>query len=193
MTLRFLLAGACAIALSGCVSFGPKAPKALITLSASAAVETGGARVSDGTGTVTILTPTVPAAIASVRVPVYDGAVNLSYVSDVAWNEAPARLMQRMISETIAAKTQRVVLDPRQFTSDPGLRLSGQLQKFGIDPARMEAVAVFDAQLSRVPGKVETRRFEARSSVTAIDATSVGAPMNAVANDLAAQIAAWIG
>jgi cholesterol transport system auxiliary component len=156
-------------------------------------VETGGGRVSDGTGTVTILTPTVPAAIASVRVPVYDGAVNLSYVSDVAWNEAPARLMQRMISETIAAKTQRVVLDPRQFTSDPGLRLSGQLQKFGIDPARMEAVAVFDAQLSRVPGKVETRRFEARSSVTAIDATSVGAPMNAVANDLAAQIAAWIG
>lgn len=193
MMQRLILTSVAALALSGCVSFGGKPAKTLITLSTTAPVPVDSARVTDGTSTVTVLTPGAPAAIASVRVPVYSGATNLSYIVDVAWNEAPARLMQRVIAETIVAKTRRVVLDPRQYVSDPGMRMSGTLQRFGVDPARMEAVAVFDAQLARAPGQVETRRFEARVPVTAIDAPSVGGPLNAAANDLATQIAAWIG
>jgi cholesterol transport system auxiliary component len=84
------------------------------------------------------------------------------------------------------------VLDPRQFGANPALRLSGQVQRFGIDPVAMQAVITFDAQLSRDAGKVETRRFEARAPIAAIDAPQAGTALNRAANDLAAQVAEWV-
>jgi hypothetical protein len=47
--------------------------------------------------------------------------------------EMPSELFARLVSETIAATTGRVVLDPKQFTFDPGQRLTGTLQRFGLD------------------------------------------------------------
>lgn len=181
------------VLLAGCISFGPKAPKALLTLTATSPVPANAVRTATATNTILVLTPTAPVAIATARIPVYDGASNLSYVKDAAWNEAPARAMQRLISETVTARTAKIVLDPRQFSAGAAMKLSGQLQRFGIEPGSMQVVAVFDAQLSRSADAIETRRFEVRAPLTAIDGPNAGAALNRAANDLATQIAAWVG
>ena len=178
--------------LGGCVSFGPKAPKLLLTLSATTTVVAGASRTAGPGETITVLTPVTPAAIATTRIPVYDGASELSYVKDAAWNEAPARLFQRLLSETVAQKTGKIVLDFRQSTLDPGTRLSGQLQRFGVDPATSEAVVVYDGILSRSGGGIETRRFEARAPLAVIEGRAAGAALNQAANTAAAQIAEWV-
>ncbi len=180
------------LALGGCVSFGGKAPKTLLTLTSAATVPAAVARQATDDNTVLILTPTANAAVATIRIPVYDGASSLSYVADGAWNELPARALQRLLSETVTARTPNVVLDPRQFGTGAAMRLSGQLQRFGVDPGAMQAVVVFDAQLSRAAGKVEVRRFEARSPIGKIDASQSGAALNRAANDLAVQVADWV-
>jgi cholesterol transport system auxiliary component len=84
-------------------------------------------------------------------------------------------------------------LDPRQYSFDPGTRLTGQLQSFGLDSGRMEVVAVFDAALARKADSVETRRFEARVPVAAADAASVAPALNQAANQIAAEVARWVG
>ena len=188
----FVIAVAALLPLGGCVSFGGKAPKMLMTLTTSAAVPTGSVRQASDDNTVLILTPTATAAVSTVRIPVYDGATMLSYVAEGAWNEPPARAIQRLLSETVTARTAKIVLDPRQFGASPAMRLSGQLQQFGIDPGAMQAVVVFDAQLSREAGKVETRRFVAKSPLGKIDAPQSGAALNRAANDVAAQVADWV-
>lgn len=179
--------------LSGCISFGPKPPKALLTLTTSSPVAANAVRTASADNTILVLTPTAPVSIATTRIPVYDGATNLSYVADSAWNEAPARALQRLLSETITARTAKVVLDPRQFSTGAAMKLSGQLQRFGVDPSAMQVVVVFDAQLSRNADTVETRRFEARAPLSEIEGHAAGAALNAAANDLAAQVAAWVG
>jgi cholesterol transport system auxiliary component len=105
----------------------------------------------------------------------------------------PANLFARLVSETVAATTGRVVLDPSQFTFDPGQRLTGTLQRFGLDAPRLEVVAVYDAVLARQGGGITTRRFEARIPVAAADAASVAPALNQAANQLATEVAAWVG
>ncbi len=178
--------------LGGCVSFGPKPAKTLLTLTASTPAVAGTSRTSAPGNTIIILTPTAPAAIGTLRIPVYDGPATLAYVRDAAWNEAPARLFQRILSETVTVRTSLLVLDPRQFGTDPGIRLSGQLQQFGVDPGAMQAVVVFDAQVTRTPGHVEQRRFEARAPLAAVEGNAVGVALNHAANDVAGQIAEWV-
>jgi cholesterol transport system auxiliary component len=128
------------------------------------------------------------------RVAVAESPVAISYVKDAAWVEPPARLFQRLLAETIAAKTGKVVVDPRQLNAAAGAQLTGILQSFGLDAQKQQAVVIYDASISRDLGKkVETRRFEARISVGEIDAVSIGAPLNQAANKVAADVAAWIG
>src|SRR3546814_5391887 len=47
-----------------------------------------------------------------------------SYVADTQWVDRPGRLFQRLLSETIAANTGRVVLNPDQFSGEPSTRRS---------------------------------------------------------------------
>lgn len=192
MIRRFILVSACALALAGCVSFGAKPPKALITLTPATTVTVATTRTAAPGQTVTILYPAAPAAIATTRIPVYAGTGPLTYVADVAWNDTPVRLFQRLLSETVAAKTGKIVLDLRQYTLDPGLRVSGQLMNFGIDAQRNEAVVTFDAVIAREGGGVDSRRFESRVPVSTIDAQSIGGPLNQAANTVAAEVAAWL-
>ncbi len=179
--------------LGGCISFGPKPPKALLTLTPATTVVAGATRSAAAGEVITITYPGAPAAISTLRVPVYSGATELSYLKDVAWNDTPSKLFQRLMSETVAAKTGRIVLDLRQSTLDPGLRLAGNLQRFGIDPGAMQAIVVYDGILLRGKGApIETRRFEGRAPLSAIEPGEVGRAMNAAANDAAAQVAEWV-
>jgi cholesterol transport system auxiliary component len=56
----------------------------------------------------------------------------------------------------------------------------------------MEAVVVYDAALARGEG-VQTRRFVARAPLAVVDAPSAAAALNLAANQVAADVAAWIG
>ncbi len=190
--LTLTLAASLAATLPGCVSFGAKPAKTLITLTPATTVTVDTTRTAAPGETIMILTPTAPAAIATLRVPVYDGPRPLSYVAGVAWNEPPVRLFQRLLSETVAAKTGKIVVDLRQAALDTGVRFSGQLQNFGIDATRREAVVTYDVIVTRKGGAIETRRFESRVAVGKIDALNVGEPLNQAANNVAAQVAAWI-
>jgi cholesterol transport system auxiliary component len=183
---------AAALALSGCLSFGPKVPPVLMRLTSDAQINAS-SRTAPAGEAITVVVPTAPAELNTPRVPVRTGATQVAYVKDAQWVEVPTILFARLVSETIAAKTGRVVLDPRQFTFDPGQRLTGTLQTFGLDADRMEAVLVYDAAVSRGKDSVETRRFEARVPVAALDAASAPAALNQAANQVAAEVAAWIG
>ncbi|WP_368039497.1 ABC-type transport auxiliary lipoprotein family protein [Sphingomonas sp. ID1715] len=178
-------------ALSGCISFGEKPPERLLRLTATQSVAPGtGQSVSPGEA-ITVIPPTVPAELASNRVPVRSGSTEVAYVKKAQWVEPPSRLFARLLSEVIAARTGRPVLSGRQFVMDPGVRVTGQLQAFGIDEASQSAVVTFDAAVARGTA-IQTRRFEARVPVSAIEAAPVGAALNQAANQVAAEVADWL-
>ncbi len=177
--------------LAGCVSFGGKPAKQLLTLNSTQKIAAGVTRTAAIGQTITILLPSAPAAIAAPRVPVYRAGTAIAYVKDAAWVDSPARLFQRLLSETVAAQTGRIVLDLRQYTTDPGLRVQGSLQMFGIDEDTSEAVVTYDAVILRDKA-LESRRFEARVRIAVIDAETVGPALNEAANKVATDVAAWI-
>jgi cholesterol transport system auxiliary component len=182
---------AAALLLTGC-GFGPKVPPVLLRLSADAAPSAAG-RTAPTSQAITVVPPSVSQELRTPRVPVRTGATQVAYLKDAQWVEAPSSLFARLLSDTIAARTGRVVLDPKQFTFDPGQRLTGTLSSFGLQSDTMEAVVIYDAALARGADAVETRRFEARVAVTALDAASAPEALNRAANQVAAEVAAWVG
>jgi len=191
--IRPLIGLAAAFALTGCFSFGGKVPETLLRLTPSTAVAANTGRTAAASEAITVVEPTVPQELRTPRVPVRTGGIAVAYVKDAQWVENPSALFGRLVSETITATTGRVTLDPRQFTFDPGLRLTGQLQSFGMDADTREAVVVYDAALARGENSVTTRRFEARVPVAEISAEAVGPALNQAANQVAAEVAAWLG
>lgn len=197
------LALALPLILGGCIRFGAEPPPSLLTLTPEASVAVGETANSATARTVTIAAPNVPQELAVARVPVRSGETNLAYLKDAHWVEPPGRLFARLLSDTVAARTGRVVLSLRQSLSDPGARLGGELRAFGIDALTQEAVVTFDATLARdrpadasgarAPQTFERRRFEARVPVAAIDAASAGTALNRAANQVAGQVADWVG
>jgi cholesterol transport system auxiliary component len=181
--------------LAGCISFGPKAPKIpFLTLESAESVPVGQTQSSAGAATMTVLFPTVPHELATVRVPVHSGDTAVAYVADAQWVEAPPRLFARLVGDTIAARTGRIVLSYRQSQLDPGATLSGELRRFGVDGDTNEAVVQFDAVLVRGAGAAfEKRRFEARVPVTQVRSAEVGVALNTAANQVAAQVSDWVG
>ncbi|HWU96555.1 MAG TPA: ABC transporter, partial [Sphingomonas sp.] len=82
-----------------------------------------------------------------------------------------------------------------QSQVDPGATLSGELRSFGVDADTNEAVVVFDALLVQGgdPGKFQKRRFEARAPLPAVKPDLVAAALNTAANQVAVDVADWIG
>lgn len=192
-SLRTIACLSAALILSGCIRFGSEPPASLMTLTSEAMLPAGDGRKLVEGDAITVLPPRVPAALASNRIPVQMDATNIAYVKEAQWVESPGRLFRSLLSETIAAKTGRPVLDPRQYSMDPGIRISGLLHSFGIDAVRNEAVVIYDA--TRVVSgseNAETRRFEARVPVGQIEAGPVGMALNRAANQVAEQVATWI-
>ena len=180
--------------LSACISFGAKPPPSLLTLTSAQAVPTGQTQSSATAATITIAVPTFSQALATTRVPVQSSDTSLAYVQNAQWVELPARLFARLMADTVSAKTGRVVLSTAQSFSDPGARLSGELRSFGMDATTSEAVVTFDASLIRSTGTVvEKRRFETRVPVAVIEAGAVGVGINQAANQVASDVADWVG
>ena len=192
-----------ALSLGGCIKFGAEPPPSLLKLEADAAMPTGQTVSSATTRSIIIAVPTVPQELAVTRVPVRSGDTAVAYLKDAQWVEAPNRMFARLLGDTIAVRTGRVVLGLRQSLSDPGARLSGELRQFGIDADSNEAVVIYDATLVRDrPAAAdgvrpaltfEKRRFEARIALAEIAPAAAGSALNDAANRVASDVADWVG
>lgn len=192
MRLKLLAAIAPLLALGACFG-GASVPAQLLTLT-SAEMRPAATPRSAGAGeAITVAVPGVPQALRTTRIPVYVNETQIQYLEDAAWVEQPGALFARVLGETIAARTGRVVLDPSQYSHDPGTRLTGTLVKFGLDPAQMQVVIVYDAAVARGATGVTTNRFEARVAVAEATPAAVAPALNQAANQLAGEVAAWVG
>ena len=199
MSLHRTSAGALALsmALSACsvggLLGGGKPPTTLVTLTPEAVAPAQIARTVAAGQAVTITVPTAGKELTAVRVPVQVTPTDVQYVANLTLVDIPARLFQSLLAETVRRTTNRVVLDPSQTTLDPGLTVTGELQRFGYDAATGQVVVQYDGSLSAAGGnRVETRRFTASAPADGTSAT-VGPALNRAANQVAQQVAQWIG
>jgi cholesterol transport system auxiliary component len=195
--LRLAVPAALAFALGACsissLLGGGKAPPYLLTLTSQAPATGEFTRSAAPGQAVTIATPIIPKELRTIRIPVHVTPTAIEYVTDVQWADTPDKLFQDLVAETVRRTTNRVVLDHDQALLDPGLVVSGQLSRFGYDDSEAAVVVRYDAALSTAGGtRVETRRFEAKVPATP-DATGIGPALNTAANQVAMDIAKWIG
>jgi cholesterol transport system auxiliary component len=185
------LLGGCS--LGGLLGGGAKPPTTLVTLTPEAAEPAQMARNAAAGQSVTISTPTAPRELMVVRVPVHITPTDVQYVTNLQLIDTPDRLFQKLLAETVRRTTSRVVLDPGQTSLDPGVTVTGELQRFGYDASTRQVVVTYDAALSSAGGNsVRTRRFTATAPSDAT-APSVGPALNRAANQVALDVARWIG
>ena len=193
--LRVSAIAAAALALGGCALLGggPKPPPWLLTLAPTAPPPASMVRSANAGEAVTIEVPVIPKELRSLRVPAQSGETAIAYIEDLQWVDTPDRLFQDLLQETLLRTTNRVVIDPKQARLDPGLVVSGQLSSFGYEAGAGSVLVRYDAALSAAGGtRVETRRFEARAPADGTAAT-VGPALNQAANQVAMDVARWIG
>ena len=195
--LRLALSLAAATALAGCslgslLGGGGKAPPTLLRLTPEAAPVAIQRSASAGEA-VTVAVPIVAKELRTTRIPAQVSAYDVQYLTNPQWVDTPDRLFKDLLAETIRRRTSRVVLDPKLTGLDPGILINGELNRFGYDAATSSVIVQFDAARSTVGGtRVETRRFEA-SVPSTDDATSISAAINRAANQVALDVAAWVG
>jgi len=200
MTLlsRTVIPIALAAALGGCslggmLGGGSKAPTTLLDLTPQAAEPAAMNRTVNAGQAVTIAVPLMARELRTVRVPVQLTPTDIQYVANAQWVDTPDHLFQALVAETVRRTTNRVVLDPGQAALDPGLLVTGELRRFDYDAASGQVIVQYDGSLSAAGGgRVETRRFTATAPSDG-SAGSVGPALNAAANQVATEIASWIG
>lgn len=190
MKLRLLSAAGAALLISGC---GGSAPAEHLTLTPSAVRGPSAPRAAEQGQVITVTVPAVPQALRYKRIPVYVSPTTIQYIEDAQWVEGPNELFRHLLSETISARTRLTVIDPAIYTQVQGLVLGGQLLRFGLDPSAMEVVAEFEATLARPESAVVTNRFQVRVPVAEATPAAVAPALNDAANQLAEQVAAWVG
>ena len=182
-----------AMVLAGCVSLGSEPPASLLNLTPSQSAPAGSSASASRDEALAIYEPEVPAKIDVLRVPVQVSSTEIAYLKDAVWVEKPARLFRRLLAETVRVRTNRLVLD----ADDPGLsaqsRLRGVLREFGYDSSTSSVIVRYDAIRRSPDGTMETQRFEAVEEGVVAKAGPVGVALNQAANDVAAQVADWVG
>lgn len=193
-TIPALAALAACATLSGCLSFGASVPDSLMTLSTAAAPAPAGTVLSGRmTSALIVLVPAVPQKLRTPRIPVQASDTSIAYLAKAQWVEPPSRLFQRLLSETISAGGDRVVLNESELVTGPGELLSGELVEFGVDSRTNQAIVVYQAARVQQDGSViMQQRFEAREPVAEITPADVGPALNRAANRVAADVAAWL-
>lgn len=192
--MRFILGGAAALLLAGCVGLGGgKVPPSLFTLTAAQAAPAGATASGTRSEALMVMEPETDRRLAVLRVPVQVDDAQVAYLQNAQWVERPARLFRALLAETLRAKTGRLVLEDDQAATTPGVRLSGRLLDMGYDARSMAVVVRFDAIRTGAAGEVTTKRFEAEVSGIAAKPEAVGPALNKAANDVAAQVTEWMG
>ena len=182
-----------ALALAGCVSFGPDLPDQLYTLTPTTTAPAGSAASGNPAAGLAVLEPLAVQRLTVTRVPVMIDEASVAYLQDAIWVERPARLFQRLLAETIRAQSNRLVLSDDDLQYAAETKLSGRLIDMGYDVPTSSAVVRYDAVLQLPDGQVLTRRFESAVPGIAAEASVVGPALNQAANQVAAEVAAWVG
>ena len=177
--------------LGGCISFGPKVPPTLFDLTADAAAPAGAGQSGTLARALVVEVPETALELNVTRVPVQIDDANLAYLKKAAWVERPARLFQRLLAETIRARG-RLVLDVAAGSGNSEV-LSGRLLDMGYDARTGSAVVRYDAVRVTPGGQVATRRFESVQPGIAAKDEQIGPALNRAANDVARQVADWLG
>jgi len=195
--LRNLAPVIAAAALAGCslsslTGGGGKPPVVLQTLTPEAADPGAMTRSAAAGQAVTIETPVIANELRTVRVPVQLSATDVQYVTNLQWVDTPDKLFQNLVEETVRRTTNRVVLNPNQTGIDPGVVVRGQLSRFDYNAQTGQVDVAYDATMSATGAEVQTRRFVA---TVPADGTgpSVGSALNRAANQVATEVAQWIG
>lgn len=196
MASRALLAAtalALAGTLTGCLHFGGKVPDQLFTLTASRQAAAGATATGTATSALAVMEPGTAQRLGVTRIPVQVDPATVAYVKDATWVEKPSRLFQRLVSETIRARGSHLVVGENDLQFAAATKLTGQLAEFGYDAASGSAVVRYDAVLQSPDGQIRERRFEA--TVPGVTATggAVAAALNQAANQVAGEVADWVG
>lgn len=181
--------------LAGCISVGPKSPKpiTLMTLVPAAPAQPDAALSATAADTVAVNQPMAPQALSVTRVPVYDGGAEITYLKGATWSEVPTTLFRALLSETVTARTGRMVVDNRLIPVAPGRTLSGRLLRFGVDAPSQSVVLTYDAMLIKLGSpQLIAHRFEARVPIASITARDAAPALNAAANRVANDVADWV-
>ena len=98
--------------LAGCVSIGGggEVPDQLLTLTATSSAPAGASASGDMASALAVSEPAVPQYLNVTRVPVKVSGSAIAYLQDAVWVEKPSRLFQRVLSETIRAGGDRLVV-----------------------------------------------------------------------------------
>ncbi|OZA93940.1 ABC-type transport auxiliary lipoprotein family protein [Altererythrobacter sp. H2] len=189
---KAVLAGGLAMALAGCISLGSEPPPSLLSLTATAMAPAGSATSGDPASAIAILEPGAPQSLDVARVPVQIDDTEIAYLKDAVWVEKPARLFQRLLAETVRARTGRLVTDGETPAIGAVTRIEGSLGAFGYDARTSSVVVRYDAVRAGAGDSVQTRRFEAVVPGVAAEAGPVGRALNEAANQVAGEVAAWV-
>jgi cholesterol transport system auxiliary component len=189
--LASVLAGV--LLLGGCISLGGKAPKQMIGLRPNVTAPAGelpGTSLSDA---LVVLDPEADRRLDVQRVPVQVDDATIAYLKDATWVERPARQFRRLLAETIRAKGNRLVVEAGDASELAKTTLGGRLLDMGYDARNQTVVVRFDAMRSDAGGNVMSRRFEATVPGVSPKAESIAPALNKAANEVAAQVADWVG
>lgn len=192
--LRIAGAGLLLSTVAACVKIGSDPPQRLLGISSDARIAAGASLSATPQSALFVETPRVPRTISTQRVAVRADPTSYAYVKNALWADTPAHQFQALLGETIAARTGRLVLDPGQYPAQVGQILHGDLIDFGVDAPSGMAVVTYDASLLAPDGQtVRRQRFSATAPVSKIDADGVAPPISKAANDVAVQVADWLG
>jgi cholesterol transport system auxiliary component len=181
------------LALPGCISFGEKPPKSLLSLTADAKVPAGVSNSARDVNAVSVAIPATPGALNNQRIAVLSNNA-FAYVPKAVWVDTPARLFRNVLAETVEAKTGRFVPDVRNAAITPDTRLGGTLVAFELLGGQGKVLVIYDATLAKSGSDtIQTRRFEATSPVSSEEPEAVSASLNRAANAVANDVAAWVG
>ena len=189
---RFALLLATPLLLAGCISIGEDPPPVLLTLTPEAQLSTGTGPAGAATSALTVMRPEVPGSLSVTRVPVQVDDSTIAYLQDAVWVERPSKLFQNLLVTTLRQRTGRLVLDDVESRSGTDVTLRGTLREFGYDARTGSAVVTYDA-IRESNGRLETKRFSASVPGVLAEATPVGEALNDAANQVAGQVAEWIG
>lgn len=179
--------------LGGCVSFGGKVPEQLISLTPASSAPAGATASGKLGEALVVRDPEVDRRLDVQRVAVQIDASRVAYLKDATWVERPGRQFRRLLAETLRAKGGRLVLEGSETDAIGKAVLSGRLLDMGYDARSQSVVVRFDALRDDGKGEVQTRRFEAVVPGVAAKASAVAPALNQAANDVAAQVADWVG
>jgi cholesterol transport system auxiliary component len=181
------------LALSGCISLGKKPPDQLLNLTATSPAPAGASASGSAQNAIAVMDVEAPQKIDVARVPVDTSGSTLAYLQDAQWVEKPARLFTRLLSDTLRARGNHLVVSGTDLEDAAATKLSGTLQAMDYDASSGAVVVRFDAVLQSKDGAIRSKRFEATVSGVAAQAVPVGAALNQAANEVATQVADWVG